>query len=426
MKKIFYWFWQRRWYTKLIIILLIAISSFIIYRSTRPKTTNYVTDTVKRAEITEVVSESGIIEIASKTDVFSPTRGIITELYVKNGDIVGIDQPLFTVKSTATQDQKAAAYANYIKARDALNAATTQKQILQSQLEQARKAILDAQKAVNDKNDRVAASQPNPATLRQYTQLEIQSIDSALTSARYNFDIIEKQYIESDLAITSAKATLSSAQLSYDSTKDRIVKSPSIGTIANLSVKPGDSVTSSSLESGSVNLNGLDTLNSIPVLSVANFTSNRIVISLNETDINKIIVGQKASIYPESDKSRMYQGSVERIDEIGYADAGVVKYNTYISVQSPDNYLKSGMTVDVDIITAIADNVLSVPNAAVKPYQGGRAVRVVDQNNQLKFIPVKIGLKGEQRTQIIEGISEGESVVISLTNEQIQRGGFRF
>ena len=60
----------------------------------------------------------------------------------------------------------------------------------------------------------------------------------------------------------------------------------------------------------------------------------------------------------------------------------------------------------------------------MKPYQGGRAVRVINPaNKQIEYIPVQIGVRGEQYTQILKGIEEGREVVTALSNEQIQRPG---
>jgi multidrug efflux pump subunit AcrA (membrane-fusion protein) len=82
------------------------------------------------------------------------------------------------------------------------------------------------------------------------------------------------------------------------------------------------------------------------------------------------------------------------------------------------------MNVDVKIITNKLEQVLSVPNAAVKPYKGGRAVRVPGaKKGEVLYKAVKIGVKGESRTQIVSGIGEGQLVITSLTSEQNKRPG---
>ena len=80
------------------------------------------------------------------------------------------------------------------------------------------------------------------------------------------------------------------------------------------------------------------------------------------------------------------------------------------------------MTADVEIETKNLTNILVVPNSAVKPYQGEKAVRVVDKvTKQVKYVPVVVGVKGENKTQILKGINQGQEVIQSLSNEQIKR-----
>ena len=117
-------------------------------------------------------------------------------------------------------------------------------------------------------------------------------------------------------------------------------------------------------------------------------------------------------------------GIVQRRDDIGQDDEGVITYNVYIDIVDPDEELKSGMTVDVDIVTNELADVLAVPNTAVKPYQGGKSVRILNrETDELENIPVTIGIKGEIYTQILDGIQEGDEIVVSLTNDKVERSG---
>ena len=96
----------------------------------------------------------------------------------------------------------------------------------------------------------------------------------------------------------------------------------------------------------------------------------------------------------------------------------------HIEVLNPDNNLLSGMDADVTITTKKLQDVLAVPNGSVKPYQGGRAVRVPGKKKgEVEFIPVEVGIKGESKTQILKGIKEEQIVITSLSNEQLKRPG---
>ncbi len=419
-KKLFSWLKKTSWKKRIfvIFILIILILIFLV-KSKKNGESGYVFATVKRHNITEKVLESGNLTTAGLTKIYSPSTGIVEEVYVKNGDLVGIDQELFKVKSTATPDEVAQAYASLAAAQSSLKTAEQTKLTLQSSLEQARKAVLNAQQAVDDMKD---ARTHNPDV---YTQNEIDSIDSTLTSARQTFNAVEKQYVEADTAINAARAALTSNQLNYQSTQDRTVISPTIGTVSNLSISTGSSILAGS---NAASVAALSATTAQPALTIANFSSNQVVLSVSESDISKIKVGQKAIVEPDALNNIKYRGNVNRLDNIGHSDQGVIVYSVYIDIENPDEQLRSGMTVDVDITTKELNQVLAVENSAVKPYKGGRAVRVLDpKTKELKYVPVTIGTKGSEYTQIVSGLKEGEKIIVSLANEKIKRaGGFGF
>ncbi len=390
-------------------IILIAILS----QKAINKEPGYKTVAVKRATIVEIIDETGTVSTTSKTDVYSPAKGVVEELYVNNEDIVGIDQELFRVTSTATEDEKATALANLLSAQSSLKTAEQLKLTYQTQLEQAREAILDARTASDAFYNQTTS----------HSQLEKDTIDSAMTSAYYNFNTLEKKYIEADVAISSARASVTKYHLAYESTKDRVVKSPAIGTVSNLSVAMGDTISAYDPTSTAAAL-GMSS-STPPALTIANFTSNSVTAKISETDILNIEVGQKVTIQPDALKDEEYAGIISRVDDIGTDVQGVVTYNVYINILDSDNKLKSGMTVDVNITTKSADNVLAVPNTAVKPYKGGRAVRFFNEKTkEIDYIPVVVGLKGQELTEIKNGLTEGQRIITTLSNEEVKRGIF--
>lgn len=400
----------------LVVLILSAIFGVFYFQKSKSEEKGYIFDTVQRRTITEYVSESGNISTAGTTPIYSPSTGIIEEIYVKNGDLVGIDQALFKVKSTASEDDKAAAWATLAAAQSTLKTAEQTKLTLQASLETARKGVLDAQQDVDDKNTAVSED-PNT-----YTQNERDSYDSALTTARYTFNVNEKKYLEADVAIRSAQASVTKAALAYESTQDRTILSPTIGTVTNVSVSSGTAVQASS---GDTSLSSLGLSAAVdPVLSIANFSSNEIILGLNEEDISKVNVGQVATITADAVDGQEYQGVVTRLDDIGHDNQGVIVYNVYIDILNADTKHKSGMTVDVDIVTHQKSDILTAPNAAIKPYQGGRALRILNKTtNEIEFVPIETGIRGDEYTEILSGVQEGDRFIESLTNDQIERTG---
>jgi multidrug efflux pump subunit AcrA (membrane-fusion protein) len=304
----------------------------------------------------------------------------------------------------------------------------------QATLEKDRQAVLDAQNAVNYQQN----NSTNPSTKQAYTQLEIDSLNSALTSAHESFTADETKYNQEDTSIVAANASLQSAQLSYQATQDSVVTAPTDGAVANLSVSQGTSVTatssnsnsssnsssgtnssssnsnSSSNNSSSSSSSGSSTSGGSTVLVLGNFSQLSVVAQVNEVDIPKVKVGQNATVTLDAFPNQTYVGQVESVDSVGTTSSGVVTYNVYIDLISPPTDIKPGMTASVAIQTARHDNVITVPTAAIQTANGTSYVRVL-KNNQLSTVEVTIGISDDTNTEISSGLNEGD-IVVTGTN----------
>ncbi|HRN69707.1 MAG TPA: efflux RND transporter periplasmic adaptor subunit [Candidatus Woesebacteria bacterium] len=399
----FHWFKKASLKKKIFIIILVIIIVVIIASQFRNDKPDYNTAQVKRADITQIVDESGVIKISSQTEIYSPTNGIIEDIYIKNGDQVTTGQDLFKVQSTATQQEQQTAYANYLTALNSLNAAKSNLNLLQADMFAKWDTFKELAESDYYEND------DGTPKYEQRALPEFHIPEKEWLAA-------EQKYKDQQQVIAQAQAQVTASWLTYQATQTAIVKSTADGTISNLSVVLKDSV--------SANTGIAMTSETIkPVLTVADYTVIGVSLSLNESDINKVHAGDTATIDVDPIDNKKYKGVVMNVDEIGHDDKGITKYNVFVQIQDRNNQLKAGMTADVEIVTEKMNNVLSVPNAAIKPYEGGRAVQVLNKKNEVEFIPVQIGIRGETRTQIIKGIAEGQEIIISLTNDQVKQSG---
>jgi RND family efflux transporter MFP subunit len=211
-------------------------------------------------------------------------------------------------------------------------------------------------------------------------------------------------------ALLSAQAGLASAQLAYQATQNATVTAPAGGLVSNLAIASGSGVTVNSLLTPSS-----------PVLIIEGSGPTEVIVSVGEGDINKIRVGQEAELVLEAIDERTFKARVARMDTSGTVNQSVVKFDVYIEVTDADKSIKPGMTVDADIVTNTLTDVLSVPNTAVKPYQKGRAVRKPGVKGKVEYIPVKVGVRGKEFTQITEGLTEGQEIIVSAANEKTER-----
>jgi multidrug efflux pump subunit AcrA (membrane-fusion protein) len=356
---------------------------------------SYSTAKVERHTITELVSQTGTITTDGKTDIVSPATGIVEELYVSNGAYVNEGTELFKIKSTATEQEKAAALANYQAAQAQLNAANSNLLKLQATMF----AKWDTFKELAESDDYETGDGVPKYEQRALPEFHIPEKEWLAA---------EKDYKQQQTVIAQAQSAANSAYLAYQATQNAVVKATADGTVSNLSVTRGSTVSPQSTR---------------PLALLTQNIVTEAVVSLSETDIAKVREGQEVAIEVNAVKDKGYKGVVNRVDSIGTEVKNVIRYNVYIQILDGDTALRPGMNVDADITTNTVRNVLSLPNAAVKPYQGGRAVRVADAKGEINYKPVKIGVKGEERTEILEGLKEGDEVVVALSNEQLKRPG---
>ncbi len=412
------WFRKTRLRNKIFVIIAILVVGFLINRNIQSANAKpqYITQAVEKSDVAQIVSETGNIDTAGRVDVYSSSTGIIEEIYVEDDTPVEINQNLFKVRSTATDQEKATAYASYQSAVSAQKTAEQSKQGLDATMWTAQKTLLDAREAKRVKDD----------NKDDYEDLEEQSIDAAHVQAEKNFTASEQKYKEADVAIAAAKAQVSSTSLAYQATQNLIIKAPSSGTVANLSYKIGDKVTANTGGVSAAGATGAsaNATGGSPVLTIANLSEYTVRLALNEVDVPKVKNGQTAQLTLDAFQGKKFKGKVTHVDSLGTNTAGVITYNIVVEITNPEDTIRPAMTANVDIEVDKANDVLTVPNSAIKPYEGKKAVQVVDpQTKTAKYIPVEVGIKSPERTEIKSGVSEGTQVITGSKNGAVETSG---
>jgi len=362
--------------------------------------------TVKQENLINTILVNGTYTTASQTEVASPARGVITELYVGNNDEVKKGDPLFHIESTATVDEQKAAYANYEAALSSLQAAQNTRQSLDAVMWTKQQAVLDAQNNVNYKNDKKDIS--NPSKEKDYTELEKSSIDSALTRAQKDFAAAEQAYKTADITVVAAQTQVGKTQLAYAETQSTTVTAPAAGTVVNLQKKVGDQVLAQAQNPSQPNQAGIVIP---PVLVISDFSNPVLTASINEVNIPRIKTGQKAEIAFDALPDETFKGTVENIDTVGTKTQGTITYNAEIisSGLTPD--VKPNMTASITIETGRKENVLTVPNTALTERDGKVFVQKAgDKSGTLTEIT--IGLRGLTKSEVVKGLSVGDRLLL--------------
>ena len=276
----------------------------------------------------------------------------------------------------------------------------------------------DAIKYITDFTDYMANDSSNSSaftasqnTLASYTSTingHLSSLLTALTNINDNKDSSQNASLDLQSAQLSVTQKENALQDAKDNLADYFIRAPYAGTVANMVIKKSDSVSGSTI---------IATL----------ITDKQIAeISLNEVDVAKIKIGEKADLTFDAIPDLTISGIVEEIDPIGTVSQGVVTYNVKITLDKQDARIKSAMSVSSAIITDTKEGVLVVPNSAIKSQNGASYVEMFDAplppptDGLIGFISkiapkkvrVEIGLSNDSHTEIISGINEGEEIVV--------------
>jgi len=347
----------------------------------------YKTEKVSKGEVVSLVSETGEITTSGKIDVNSTINGMVEEVYVKNGDTVKSGQNLYKVKSSASDIDKAESYFTYVSAKNSLESAKANLYTLQAKMFGEWDEFVE-----NAEKDEYDENHTENRNLPEYHIPEKEWLAA------------EAGYKNQQQVIAATQTNLNKAWLNYQAVTSGTVKSPIEGVVANLSINTGQEVSTDDVS-----------------LMIKNRGDTWVKLAVSETDVSEIKARQKASVSVDAVKKLEIEGIVDRVDDVGTDSSGIITYNVYVNVGQVDESVRAGMTVQIDIETQRVEDSLVVTNSAVKTYQGSKAVQIIDERTgELLYKPVKIGVVGDTKTEIVLGLEEGEEIVIGQTTTSSQ------
>jgi len=253
-------------------------------------------------------------------------------------------------------------------------------------------------------------------SLAQYKQ-NLLDVISKINSYHDVVDNYEFDKKNLELSIKQKEIDLEQAKNKLNDLKedlnDYYVTAPLSGILSTLNIKKGDLIASNQF---------IGTI----------ITNQKIAkISLNEIDAAKVKVGQNAILSFDALPDLKIKGKVIEISTVGKEEQGVVSYDIKISLEEENKDIKPDMSVDAEIIVDKKANVLLIPSAAVKKDKGGNYVEVVKNyklgkenlfkpvaipQNLIEKRYIKIGISNDEYTEILEGLNEGEIIVVKTIN----------
>ena len=165
-----------------------------------------------------------------------------------------------------------------------------------------------------------------------------------------------------------------------------------------------------------------------PVSSILNLGANATLVmtlgnieqvfvrgKVDEADIGRVQLGQPARIRVETFRDKVFDGRVTQISPMGVEKDNVTNFEVRVSIDNPGKALKANMTANAEIVLEEHANALIVPEAAIAyDSQKHAFVDLADPagKNGRRRVPVTLGVGNGTRIQVLEGLKEGDRLVL--------------
>jgi macrolide-specific efflux system membrane fusion protein len=365
--------------TLLGLVALLALS-FAVFASRQylsdGKPPPYLTAKVVRADLQHTVMATGLLQAYQQVDVGAQATGQLKSLRVRLGDRVARGELLAEIDPVLSQN--------------AVRSAEASLQSLEAQRRAVAASAWQAELGLRRQEEMIAKD----ATSRQ----ELEAAKAQLQVLRANLSSFDAQ-------ISQARAQVDSAQANLAYTR---ITAPIDGEVVAIVTQEGQTVVASQ---------------QVPViLKLANLETITVRALVSEADIVHVRPGQGVYFTILGDSEERHFGTVRAIEPApqelstgGAKASGPVFYHVLFEAPNQDRRLRIGMTAQVTVVLNQARNALSIPVAALgrRAGDGRYAVRVAQADGAVRTVTVAIGINDRLNVQVLDGLQEGDSVVIA-------------
>ena len=416
----------------------------------------FLTATVQRGAIESTISATGTCNAEVTVQVGSQVSGNIKALYadfntkVKKGQLVAlIDPELFQAKANQAQANVQSAQAAVANALAGVARADAQLASAKANIQNQKALVARAQAAVQDaktkfdrraemfrqgliaKEERDTAQTANDSAAAdlEAAKAQLDASNDAVAASEAERKVAQTQVASAKASVQQAQAGLKQAQVDLEHTE---IRAPVDGTVVARRMDVGQTVAAS--------------FQAPTIFEIAqDLAKMQVDTSVDEADIGRVKVGQPATFTVDAYPGTNFQAQVGQIRQAPINTQNVITYDVVVTVDNSALKLLPGMTANVRVLVAREDNVLKVPNAALRfrppdasapngtvhaapgvPGPGvpaqkravSQTVWVLDAQGQPRAVPVQPGLGDGTFTAIDKGdLREGDRVITGLVSQ---------
>jgi multidrug efflux pump subunit AcrA (membrane-fusion protein) len=461
---------NRPWYMYVLAVATVAIAVLAVAQIGPPTSSARTSTQIVTAAsgiVQSTVSGAGNVAAGSDLGVNFQTGGTLSKVYVKAGQHVTKGELLATLDSSSAQLSLDQAEQSLTAAEDQLSTAqtnststsssTTSTASLNTGSGSVTPAFVSLTTTVPTATTTKPASTTTPSTKTTTTKTKTKTTTTTAPTATTPTSSSTTApstggssgggsssstnpaatIASAQAAVYGAEASVNTAKTALANTKLYAPVSGTVVSVANLS--PGNSVsagstgsasTSSTSSSGSPTGGGggagttagslggsssssTSTSSSSPFAEIVNTSKMTMTVAFSESDISKVKVGQSATVTLDALTGVELGAHVTAISTVGTTSSSVVSYSATLTLDQTDSRVKPGMSASASVIVSQAQGV-TVPNSAVTG-TGSVATVTLVSNGKKTQQQVAVGLRGNNRTQIVSGLKAGDQLAVTTT-----------
>jgi len=390
-----------RWIGSLIAIGLLIGAGFVIRAKLRPD--NSIDPSklaaIERGDIARSVVATGKVEPRTKVEIKSKASSIVQKLHVDYGQFVRQGQVLAELDKEELQ-------ARLREAKAALQAARASEESAAAAYERNKAEALGPDLPFLKSNRERSRELHRQGLIARAAQEEAER----QYEMAFNRQLVSQRSVAVTKAeIGRAKAQEAQAQAAVDRAEEDLrhstIVSPMDGLVLSRDVEVGDAVSSILVLGSQATL----------VMTLGDVSDVYVLGKVDQVDIGRVHLGQKARIVVESFKDRKFDGAVTKISPLGVEKDNVTTFEVRVSIRNPGGELKSNMSANAEIILEEKHGVLLAPESAVLYDKSGKATLELPDSaaaSGRRKVSITAGISNGVKVEVLEGVREGQKVVL--------------
>ena len=395
-----------------IIVSIAVIAGSIAVFALQPRDSasdSVLTELIERRDVTTTVAASGVVEAAEQRTVSFRQAGELASINVSVGDVVSAGDVLAAIDPSDLEAGIAQARSALEGARGGITAAAQAEATAQAGINRADQELTRAEQAVRAARDGSREDRDIANRTLATRQAERDAAELTMASAR-------EGRVQADLALRASQASFEQAQAALE---DATLVAPISGTVISIASKVGEQV---GLASAAGSAGG-------GFIVLADLSAFTVKADFAEADIVGIEEGQEVTVTFDAIPGGGVTGTVLEAGLFGGVDPSGGRLTTYevtISIPTPPQGLRVGMTAQASITTESQSDVLAAPVTALVERDGRTFVQVLGADGNITLVDVTVGIQGGYWIEITSGLSGGERVVTGASGDIPVVGGGGF